>query len=286
MTIGFIGLGLMGSAIASRLLTEQPLVVWNRTPAAAASAAVLGASVAESPGHVFAECPVVFVMVTDEVAIDDILRGVDLRGTTLVQMSTVPPGYSKSLSERVSSAGGRFVEAPVSGSRQPALDGKLIGMLAGEDSALDEVQPLLAPVCSSVVRCGRPPQAMEMKLAVNTFLITVVTGLAETFHFAETHGLDARILEQILGAGPMASFVSRAKAAALVNGDFTPQAAIPDVLKNARLVVDSARHRGATATLMEKCMDLYAETLMLGHRGDDMAAVISAYRARTARNAG
>lgn len=280
--IGFIGLGLMGSAIASRLLTEHSLLVWNRTAAAAAPLAEAGAAVASSAAEVFAACRTVFLVVTDGQAIDDILHDVDLADTTLVQMSTVTPGYSEALAARVAAAGGRFVEAPVSGSRQPALSGDLIGMLAGEDAVLDEVEPLLAPVCANVVMCGTPPQAMQMKLAVNTFLITVVTGLAESFHFAETHGLDSTLLQGILDAGPMASFVSRAKSAALVSGDFTPQAAIPDVLKNARLVVESAREHRSTATLMDACAQLYAQTLALGHDTEDMAAVISAYRARTA----
>jgi 3-hydroxyisobutyrate dehydrogenase len=284
-SIGFIGLGLMGSAIASRLLTAHPLTVWNRTAAAAAPLAEAGASVASSPAEVFATCRAVFLMVTDEHAIDDILFSVGdgVRDTTLVQMSTVPPEYSAALAARMAEAGGRYVEAPVSGSRQPALDGRLIGMLAGGDAVLDEVEPLLRPVCAMVARCGQPPQAMQMKLAVNTFLITLVTGLAEAFHFAETHGLDVPLLEDILGAGPMASFVSRAKAAALVSGDFAPQAAIPDVLKNAQLVVDSAHAHRTDATLMDACAELYAEAFVLGHNGEDMAAVIAAYRARTAR---
>lgn len=279
--VGFIGLGLMGSAIASRLLTAHPLLVWNRTPAAAEPLVVAGASVAPSAADVFQACTTVFVMVTDEHAIDAILDPVEIRGTTLVQMSTVPPGYSATLATRVADSGGRYVEAPMSGSRHPALTGMLAGMLAGDEDVLDEVESLLHPVCATVVRCGKPPQAMQMKLAVNTFLITLVTGLAESFHFAETHGLDARLLQQILDAGPMASFVSRAKAAALVSGDFGPQAAIPDVVKNARLVVDSARDSRTAATLMNACEELYAETLALGHRGADMVSVINAYRART-----
>lgn len=282
-SLGFIGLGLMGSAIASRLQSRHPLVVWNRTRAATASLAQAGAEVADSAAEVFDRCSTVFVMITDESAVDEVLAPVDLRQKTLVQMSTVPPAYSAALAARVTAAGGRYVEAPVSGSRQPALNGALIGMLAGRPDAIDDVAPLLDPVCALIALCGKPPQAMLMKLAVNTFLITLVTGLAESFHFAETHELDVRLLDQILGAGPMASFVSRAKAAAIVAGDFAPQAAIPDVAKNARLVVEAARENGNTATLMEACLSLYAEAEGLGHGADDMAAVITAFRARTGR---
>ncbi|WJL94928.1 NAD(P)-dependent oxidoreductase [Microbacterium sp. ET2] len=280
--LGFIGLGLMGSAIASRLQSRHPLLVWNRTRSATAPLVQAGAEVADSAADVFDRCATVFVLVTDERAVDEIVAPADLRQTTLVQMSTVRPAYSAELAARITTAGGRYVEAPVSGSRQPALNGALIGMLAGSPHAVDEVAPLLDPVCAMIVRCGEPPRAMQMKLAVNTFLITLVSGLAESFHFAETHELDVRLLEQILGAGPMASFVSRAKAAAIVAGDFAPQAAIPDVAKNARLVVAAARENGTTATLMDACLELYAETQALGHGGDDMAAVITAYRARTA----
>ena len=285
-SVGFIGLGLMGSAIATRLMTAGRLVVWNRTPTASETFARAGATVATSAAGVFESCSTVFIMVTDEHAIDDIL-GFDerlLHGRTIVQMSTVSPSYSASLAVRVADAGGRYVEAPVSGSREPARNGQLIGMIAGDDdAALDDVAELLHPVCASVVPCGRPPQAMRMKLAVNTFLITLVTGLAESFHFAEEHGLRRDQLAEILGAGPMASFVSRAKAAALVAADFSPQAAIPDVLKNANLVVDSARENQTEAALMVASAQLYAEALELGHGREDMAAVIAAYRARTAR---
>jgi 3-hydroxyisobutyrate dehydrogenase len=280
--VGFVGLGLMGSAIASRLLAAHPLTVWNRSGAARTRLARQGADVAATAAEVFDLCRTVFVMVSDENAVDEILLDVDVRGTTLVQMSTVPPAYSAALAQRVQSAGGRYVEAPVSGSRQPALDGRLIGMLAGPAAALDDVEALLAPACAKIVRCGEPPRAMQMKLAVNTFLITVVTGLAESFHFAEEHGLDRRLLEEILNAGPMASFVSRAKAAALVSGDFSPQAAIPDVLKNARLVVESAYDRAVAVPLMAECARLYDEADELGRGADDMAAVIHAHRARTA----
>ena len=282
-SVGFIGLGLMGSAIASRLLTQRPLLVWNRTPAASQPLVAEGAEAAASPGEVFMHCEAVFVMVSDESAIDHILGFGDdkLRDRMLVQMSTVTPDYSAALAERVRRAGGRYVEAPVSGSRQPALSGQLVAMLAGDPTAVDEVEELLRPVCTSVFRCGQPPQAMQMKLAVNVFLISLVTGLAESVHFAEAHGLDAQLLAGILETGPMASFVSRTKAAKLVSGDFSPQAAIPDVLKNAMLVVDSARQHRVAATLLDDCARLFAEASELGHTDDDMVAVIAAYRART-----
>jgi 3-hydroxyisobutyrate dehydrogenase len=284
--VGFIGLGVMGSAMAANLLATRPLLVWNRTAAASDRLARAGADVAGSAAEVFERCEVVFLMLSDEHATDDVVRSdgtVELAGRLVVQMSTVAPEHSRAVAARVRDGGGRYVEAPVSGSRQPAIDGELIAMVAGHDADVDRVTPLLDPMCSAVFPCGEVPGALTMKLAVNTFLVTLVTGLAESFHFAEEHGLDVRLLEQILGAGPMASAVSRAKAAKLVHQDWTVHAAVPDVLKNSRLVVQEARRSGNASPLMDVCAQLFAETEALGHDRADMAAVVAALRSRTDR---
>ncbi|GGH43752.1 NAD(P)-dependent oxidoreductase [Microbacterium album] len=284
--VGFISLGVMGAAMAARLTGAWPLLVWNRTAAATEPLAAAGAGVAGSPAEVFARCPVVILMLADERALDDVVRfdgSVDYRGTTVVQMGTVAPAYSSALGERLRAAGGRYVEAPVSGSRQPALEGALIAMVAGDDADVERVTPVLRPMCAQIFRCGAPPDALTMKLAVNTFLITLVSGLAEAFHFAERHRLDPALLERILAAGPMASTVSTSKAAKLAQEDWSVHAAIPDVLKNSRLIVDAARRSATASPLMEVCTQLFAEAERLGHDRDDMAAVVSAIRDRTAR---
>ena len=129
--------------------------------------------------------------------------------------------------------------------------------------------------------CGPVPGALLMKLSVNLFLLTMVTGLAEAAHFAERHGLDMRQFQSVLDAGPMASQVSRVKIAKLVARDFSVQAAIADVLMNNRLVVDAARAAKVASPLLDICHALYAETLGLGHEKADMAAVIRAIEARS-----
>ncbi|MEI9850783.1 MAG: NAD-binding protein [Sphingomonas sp.] len=141
-------------------------------------------------------------------------------------------------------------------------------------------------MCRETFRCGAVPGALTMKLAVNSFLITMVTGLAEAAHFADRQRLDMATFRAVLDAGPMASSVSRSKVAKLVDGDFEVQAAIGDVLKNARLVVDAARAGRIAAPLLDASEALYAEAAALGHGGRDMAAVIRAIEARTAANGG
>jgi len=286
--VGFIGLGVMGQPMALNLARAgTPLVVWNRTASRCEPVLAAGAQLADGPGEVFARAEVVLLMLADEPAVDAVLGrdtgdfAARVRGRTVVQMGTFAAPYSQVLADEVVAAGGSYVEAPVSGSRGPAEAGRLVAMLAGTEAGVERVRPLLSPLCAEVFTCGAVPSALVMKFAVNLFLITMVTGLVEAFHFAEEHGADTAQLERILDAGPMASLVSRAKADKLVRDDFEVQAAIADVLKNNRLIADAARSRGTASPLLDVCHALYAETLDLGHGHLDMAGVIHALRART-----
>jgi 3-hydroxyisobutyrate dehydrogenase len=155
-------------------------------------------------------------------------------------------------------------------------------MVAGADDAVEQVRPLLRPMCREIVACGAVPGALTMKLAVNLYLVTMVAALAEATHFAAELGVDMDAFVAVLDAGPMASAVSRIKAAKLRARDFGVQAAIHDVRKNSRLVVDAARANGVAAPIVELADQLYLETLELGHGAEDMAAVVRALEKRTA----
>jgi 3-hydroxyisobutyrate dehydrogenase len=285
--IGFLGLGVMGQPMALNLARAgTSLVVWNRTAAKAEVLRAAGARVAASPAEVCQQADVVIVMLANSAAIDSALgRGTpqfatNVAGRTIVHMGTTSPEYSRELEADVRAAGGSYVEAPVSGSRKPAEAGQLVAMLAGDSAGA--VEPLLAPMCAQRFLCGAVPKALLMKLSVNLFLITMVTGLAEAVHFADRHGLDQQQLVAVLDAGPMASAVSRVKALKLIEADFTVQASAADVLMNNRLVAEAARKSGIASPLLDICHSLFGETVALGHGQSDMVAVVRAIEARTA----
>jgi 3-hydroxyisobutyrate dehydrogenase len=290
MTVGFIGLGVMGVPMAQNLLrVGTRLCVWNRSPEKSESLRALGAEVAGSAAEVFERSQVILLMLAHEAATDAVLaRGTSnfghrVAGRTLIQMGTTSPDYSRQLEADIVAAGGRYVEAPVSGSRKPAEAGELVVMLAGVAESIEPIRPLLTPLCREAIVCGPVPNALLMKLAVNLYLITLVTGLAEATHFAKHHGLDLAQFTAVLAAGPMASSVSRVKANQLVARDFEVQASIVDVLKNNRLIAEAARASTLASPLLDVCHALYGETLALGHGALDMAAVIHALEARTAQ---
>jgi 3-hydroxyisobutyrate dehydrogenase len=287
---GFIGLGIMGQPMALNLLRAGiPLLVWNRTTAKTHALEAAGAEVAPDIASVFARSDVVILMLSDGGSVDAVLaRGTAefagrVAGRTIVHMGTTSPAYSAGLEADIRAVGGRYVEAPVSGSRVPAEAGELVAMLAGDADAVEAVRPLLEPMCRDINWCGPVPSALLTKLATGLFLITLVTGLAESFQFARKHGLDLDQFTKILGAGQMASPIMRVKAPKLAHEDFTAQASIADVLKNARLVATEAAAAGIASPLIEVCQALYEETVRLGLGDADMAAVVKALEARTER---
>lgn len=288
MHTGFIGLGAMGEPMAlNAARAGTGLLVWNRSPGRYATLVTAGAEVAEDVRDVFARCDTVFLMLADDKAMDSVLArdsaefASRVRSRTLIATATTAPSYSKALEADVRAAGGHYVEAPVSGSRGPAQAGQLVAMLAGEPEPVAQAKALMQPMCRQIAVCGAVPGGLTMKLAVNIFLITMVTGLAEAMHFGERLGLDLEQLGSVLAAGPMASTVSTTKAAKLLAQDFAVEAAISNVFENNRLIAAQARLAGIASPLLDVCHALYGEALALDLAGADMVAVIRALEQRT-----
>jgi 3-hydroxyisobutyrate dehydrogenase len=232
------------------------------------------------------------MMLADERAIDDVLgRDSDafvehVQRHVVVHMGTTALDYAAGLSADITAAGGTYVEAPVSGSKVPAEHGELVAMVAGAADASARLADLLRPMCRRVFFCGESPGgALRMKLAVNLYLMTTVAGLAEAAHFAERQGLSLDTFMSVVNAGQLASPVADVKGAKLRDRDFSAQAAIHDVRKNSRFVVEAARAAGIATPMIELTHQLYVEAHELGLGPDDMAAVVRAIETRTDRAA-
>jgi 3-hydroxyisobutyrate dehydrogenase len=283
--IGFVGLGIMGLPMATNLVRAgADVLAWSRRAEPAAALAAVGGRTVPALDAVFSEARTIILMLRDEPAVDDVLGrgsasfGRRVRGRTIVQMGTFAPTFSRAIADEVHAADGRYVEAPVSGSHGPAVERALIAMLAGDDDAVAEIEPIVDAMCAASYRCGAIPSALATKVAVNAFLITMVTGLAESFHIAARTGVDPDVLRAVLDAGPMSSPVSRSKTATLRDDDLAAQASIADVLKNARLVEDAAEAVGAAHPLTRESRRLYEAALAAGRGEEDMIGVISSFR--------
>ncbi len=287
--VGFVGLGVMGQPMALNLARAgTKLVVWNRSLAAVEPLREAGATVAASVEDLFERARIVILMLVNEMVLDEVLR----RGTpdfarlvsghVVVSMGSNPPDYSRGLAADILAAGGRYVEAPVSGSRKPAETAQLVALLGGDAETVAEVRPLLAPMCRETILCGPIGNALLMKLTVNLYLCTMLAGLAEAAHFAENNGLDLKTLQAAIDSGPMASDLTRVKIPKLIAQDFSVQAATADAFNSTKLIAEAARAANMASPVLDLCRTLYGESVELGNGRLDMVSVIKAIEARTA----
>lgn len=285
MPLGFIGLGVMGTPMAGHLARAGHAVLgWSRSGRNHEAARTAGVQPITQRQDVYDACGTILLMLADDEAIDSVLDRntptfpARVKGRLVINMGTSSAAYSQALGEQIRAAGGRYVEAPVSGSRVQAEAAQLVIMLAGDAADVAEASHLLAPLGRQCVACGQVPAALRMKLAVNLYLITLVTALGEAVHFAEVHGIALERFAEVLNAGPMASEVSRIKLDKMIREDFAVQASITDVLKNSGLVAGAAHEAGMQAPLIDASDALFARAQRMGLGGLDMAAVLQAIR--------
>lgn len=279
--LGFAGIGTMGLPMARRLAAAgHALTVWNRSPQPMSEMEAFGASAAASFAVLIEECDVIFCAFANALVLDAMLGrhedalGVDIAGKTLIQLGTTSIEHSEQLARAIAQMGGHYIEAPVSGSRGPAEEGKLVAMIgAATESDFLLAESLLPAFAETLFRCGAPPAAMKTKISVNCFLITMVLGLAEAWNLAETLGVDHAVFRAILDAGPMSSAVSRGKLAKLAARDWSAQASIGDVLMNAELVTAAAQTSGLSAGLALECRAWLDRAVQAGLAREDMIAV-------------
>ena len=205
MNIGIAGIGKMGTAIGSRLVsTGYPLTVWNRTEERARSLRDAGAKWVESPRALAESVDVVITLLTNEAALDDVygsesgLLSGQVQNTIFIDMSTVRPAKPQEMARRVQAVNATFLECPVGGSVGPAKEGKLLGFVGGDADDLRKVQPLLDVICRRVEHVGPHGAGATMKLAVNLPLMVYWQTLGEALSLIEPLGLDPKRVIDIL----------------------------------------------------------------------------------------
>lgn len=217
MTLGFVGLGVMGGRMAKRLLDAGHAVVgYNRTREKARWLAETGLRLAGSPREVAAASDVVFMMVTDGAALDAVTRGPEgllagLRpGAVVVEMSTVSPAAVRALGAEVTARGAALLDAPVSGSPATLEAGQLSFMVGGEAAALERARPYLLAIGPTITHVGEIGLAKAMKIAINQVLPVQMLAFSEAVLLAEKSGISReRAVEALLksvAASPMVKY--------------------------------------------------------------------------------
>jgi 3-hydroxyisobutyrate dehydrogenase len=210
--LGFVGLGVMGSQMVSRLLDKGHKVTgYNRTRTKANWLVQKGMQWAESPRAVAAASDVTFAMVTNAAAIDAISEGPDgilaglSGGKFFIDMSTVSPEASRALAAKVRAKGADMIDAPVSGSVITLQEGRLSVMVGGRPETFERLKPLLLDIGPKVTRVGDNGLALAMKIAVNLSLAVQMMAFSEGVLLAEKSGIAREVAVDVLTHSAVAS---------------------------------------------------------------------------------
>ena len=247
-SIGFLGLGEMGSPMASRLLRAgHDLVIWNRTLERTVAFAREGAAVASSPAHAADGADFIITMVATPEALEQVLFGRAGMATTLlpgqvvIDMSTVGPDEIRSASDRLPKAA-VLVDAPVRGSVPQATSGRLEIFVGATDTNYERVRPILESL-GSVRHAGGPGSGAAMKLVANLALGAAIVALGESLSFGESLGLEREALLDVLAGSPIGPIVA-AKRTNVESGQFLATFKLRHAAKDLRLVMEAAAVRG------------------------------------------
>src|SRR5581483_2297821 len=210
--VGFIGLGVMGSQMVSRLLDKGHTVTgYNRTRSKAQWLIDKGMNWADSPRAVAAAADVTFAMVTNAAALAAITEGPDgllaaiSKGKTFIDMSTVSPTVSRAVAAKVREKGADMVDSPVSGSVITLQEGKLSVMVGGRTETFQRVLPLLFDIGPKVTHVGDNGVALSMKIAVNLSLAVQMLAFSEGVLLAEKSGIKREVAVDVLVNSAVAS---------------------------------------------------------------------------------
>jgi 3-hydroxyisobutyrate dehydrogenase-like beta-hydroxyacid dehydrogenase len=210
--LGFVGLGVMGSEMVSRLLGKGHTVTgYNRTRVKAQRLIDRGMKWADSPRAVCAAADVTFSMVTNEKALAAIMEGPDgilsavLPGKFLIDMSTVSPHYSRSIAAKAREKGADMIDAPVSGSVITLQEGKLSVMVGGRRETFERLKPVLDDIGPKVTYVGDNGLALSMKIATNLSLAVQMMAFCEGVLLAEKSGIARNVAVDVLTNSAIAS---------------------------------------------------------------------------------
>lgn len=279
MRIAFLGLGRMGSAVARHLLeAKHELTGWNRTRARAEDLGKLGASVVDKPEEAVANADVVFTMVMDDGALEEVLYKGDalkgmMPGAIHVSLSTLSVALSERLTVMHRTEHLTFVAAPVFGRPNIAEEGKLATVVAGEAPVVEKVNPLLESFSRSVTVVGdKPAMAHALKLGGNFLITAMIAGLSESFVYAEAMGLDPKLFLETVNAALFRSPFYESYGRVMLNPPEMPGSTIAVGEKDTRIFREAAEGAHVKTPLADMFKANFDHAIEEGMKSEDWAA--------------
>lgn len=287
--VAFLGLGAMGAPMAANLARAGfTLAVWNRTSARARPFARLGARIAATPADCVADADVVITMVRDAAALKDVMEGpagilAGIRRRALViDMSTIGRAAAVAVGERVRAAQGRFIDAPVSGTVQPATSGDLLALVGGRVRDVAAAQPVLDAMCKRVIHAGDVGQGQALKVVVNGLGVHHLVAFTSMLALAERAGLARDVAVDAFTSGAFASPSYVGKRSKVLARDFSPEFSLDLTLKDARLSAELQAEVGMPLGVHDEIRREVEAAVAQGLGAEDLFALEKFYARRGA----
>jgi glyoxylate/succinic semialdehyde reductase len=280
MKYGFLGLGIMGTAMAANLVKAGlDVTVWNRDAKKCEPLVELGAHTAGTPREVVEKADLVFAMLADPAASESVILGPGgvldgmAEGKGFIDMTTNDPETGIDMSRAIIDQGGRYLEAPVSGSKGPAEAGDLIIMAAGDRELFDLAEPAFTIMGKMHIFVGELGQAARMKLVVNMIMGGMMTAFSEGLNLGKACELDLEQLQQVLANGALANPMFSLKGPAMVEGKYPTAFPLKHMEKDLRLALFVSCQQTQIAPTAEAAQELFAQAKVLGFGDEDFSAV-------------
>jgi 3-hydroxyisobutyrate dehydrogenase-like beta-hydroxyacid dehydrogenase len=276
-TVGLVGLGHMGSAIAERLLAAgHELVVYNRTPEKAEPLTERGATVAATPEELAGGVDVVLTSLSDDAAFEAVARRVVQAardGAVLVDLSTVSPAASARVAALADEASIDYLRAPVSGNPSVVRAGNLSFMVSGPHETLERVAPVLRAIGPTIHHVGGGEQARIVKLAINLMVAGIAQLMGEALVLGEAAGVSRESLLEVMGDSAAGAPFVKYKTGPLLRDDYSATFTTLLMEKDIDLILDAADDVGVELPLAREMRSLLQGAIDAGYADDDFMAL-------------
>jgi 3-hydroxyisobutyrate dehydrogenase-like beta-hydroxyacid dehydrogenase len=287
--VGLVGTGLLGQALARRLLGAGfDVLGFDVDPAKTAALAGLGGRAAASVAALAGHCDPIVVAVFSTDQVEQVVEGEllpalgDGSGRIVLCASTCDPDRIAALGARLAARGLRFLETPVSGSSGQVSRGEGVGLIGGDAQAVAAAEPVLRALFPRYFHIGACGDGGRAKLAINLMLGLNRLALAEGLVFAERLGLDPAAFLEVARASAAYTQVMDVKGAKMIRGDFAPEGRVSQHLKDVHLILEQAARAGQKLPLLDVHADVLAACVDHGEGDLDNCAVIAEVRRRRA----
>ena len=287
--VAIMGLGIMGSGMAGRILSVGfPLSVYNRNPEKARPFVEQGAHLAKSPAEAASRAAVVISMVADDVASRGIWLGESgalpaaKRDSVLIESSTLTVRWVEQLAAEAAKHGCEFLDAPVTGTKPHAESGQLLFLAGGSAKALEAAKPVLSVLGRDVIHLGPVGSGARMKL-INNFLAAVQTvSFGEALAMIDASGLDSKRAISILADGVPGSPMVKRVVARIESGDFSPHFFMRLMAKDVGYAIDEANADGVDLQTASAALNVLKQSIAKGFGDKDFTSVVRAIQGKNA----